>query len=336
MVKDFRYIMISSKYITREIHRQEWDIYWDKIEFSNLLQSWEYGEAKNSSQGWIPLRYAIETVDGEVIAIAQILTRTLPFLGGVARLNRGPLLLTEFTDPNSDNYLEVLKSVLMLKKEKRWWLFFIAPEMVRNSIEMTELRPLGLRLRRTSRWGSSLIDLEEELDDIVKNLNGKWRNLLRKAQKSDLQIRKILASDPEFEHAMYLYSNMQKEKNFSGMPINLLRDLGGCRGTMWGFNVYLGELDFPSGKKTVGMVITVRHGSTTTYLIGYSGHEGRKLSVNYLLLFQAITDAQESGCLSFDLGGLNENTPKGVAHFKRGISGKEYELFGELIPRVLL
>ncbi|MDB2676339.1 peptidoglycan bridge formation glycyltransferase FemA/FemB family protein [Amylibacter sp.] len=328
--------MVSSKYVTREIYRQEWEVYWGKITFSNLLQSWEYGQAKSSSQGWVPLRYAIENIDGEVVAIAQILTKTLPFFGGVARLNRGPLLFTEFDDPEYENYLEVLQSILELKQKKRWWLFFIAPEIARNIVDKSKLDALGLRLRNTSRWGSSVVNLKCNLDDIVKNLNGKWRNLLRKAQKSDLEVRKIVMSDPEFERAMYMYKKMQKEKNFSGTPVDLLRNLGTCKGSVWDFNIYIGELDFPSGKEIVGMVITVRHNKTSTYLVGCSSHEGRKLSVNYILLFQAISDAKKFGCLNFDLGGLNENTPKGVAHFKRGISGKEYELLGELIPRVLL
>ena len=32
----------------RELAKEEWDLYWPKINFSSLYQSWEYGEAKKA------------------------------------------------------------------------------------------------------------------------------------------------------------------------------------------------------------------------------------------------------------------------------------------------
>ena len=185
-------------------------------------------------------------------------------------------------------------------------------------------------------WGSSILDLSANADDLMKNLNGKWRNLLRKSQKTDLEVRQISGNQPEFESCVSLYENMQKDKDFVGIPLQLLRELGRCEGRAWDFRAYVGELRDveDSTQDLAGMLISVRHGNTATYLIGYTGYSGRKANVNYLLLWSAILDAKADGCQYFDLGGLNSNTPKGVAHFKRGLSGVEYDLLGEYISGI--
>ena len=323
-------------YIAREIGKQQWDGLWAIIENTNLLQSWEYGEAKKLSESWIPLRYVIESTDGKPVAIVQVLAKTLPVIGGIARLNRGPLLLSKTVKESPSSYLEILRSLLALRKSKKWWFFFIAPEIKKAKMEGVDLMSLGLKIRKASPWGSIVLDLVLDVDDLMKNLNGKWRNLLRKSQKSNLRVRQIDGKHREFESLLALYEAMQKEKGFTGMSLRLLRELGRSEGSMWALNAYVGELlDSEDLKEEIaGMLISIRHGNTATYLIGYTGHNGRKVNVNYLLLWQAILDSKAAGCKYFDLGGLNSNTPKGIAHFKRGVSGEEYELLGEYVAGI--
>ncbi len=77
------------------------------------------------------------------------------------------------------------------------------------------------------------------------------------------------------------------------------------------------------------MLVSIRHGDTATYLIGITNNEGRELQVNYALLWQAILDAKKNGCMWFDIGGLDATTPKGIAHFKKGVQSDPYYLIGE-------
>jgi len=78
-----------------------------------------------------------------------------------------------------------------------------------------------------------------------------------------------------------------------------------------------------------GVLISVVSGNTAIYLVGVTNNVGRKYNANYLMLWQAIIDAKKRGCNWFDLGGLNENTSKGIAHFKYGVNGMKYDLIGE-------
>jgi lipid II:glycine glycyltransferase (peptidoglycan interpeptide bridge formation enzyme) len=328
--------MAENIFVIREVERKEWDDLWSKVDNNNLLQSWEYGEAKRLSESWTPSRYVFENIDGEQVAIVQVLARTLPLIGGIARVNRGPLFLSKKIKESPSIYLEILRSLLALKKIKRWWFFFIAPEINKDQIEGFDLRCLGLKLRKASPWGSTILDLTPGVDDLKKNLNGKWRNLLRKSQKSGLSVRQINGKHREFESLIVMYEDMQKDKGFSGMPSELLRELGRLNDSIWSLSAYVGELteSEEATEEIAGMLISIRHGNTATYLIGHTGYASRKTNVNYLLLWQAILDAKSDGCQFFDLGGLNSNTPKGVAHFKRGLSGAEYELCGEFIAKI--
>ena len=74
----------------------------------------------------------------------------------------------------------------------------------------------------------------------------------------------------------------------------------------------------------------VRTGNTVTYLIGWSNLEGRKQKANYILLWEGIKYSKKLGVNWFDLGGLNKNTPEGIAHFKKGVGGSKYQMIGEL------
>ena len=67
----------------------------DKIPDYNLLQSWEYGEAKSSTSNWRVNRHFFSN-NGNKIGYAQVFVKHIPYLNtGVAWVNRGPLVLTE-------------------------------------------------------------------------------------------------------------------------------------------------------------------------------------------------------------------------------------------------
>ena len=80
----------------------------------------------------------------------------------------------------------------------------------------------------------------------------------------------------------------------------------------------------------VGSILISKQFKNLIYLIGWSSEEGRKLNVNYLLLWEAITYFKTKECKVFDLGGLiGEGHP--IDFFKLGINGDYYENSGEYL-----
>ena len=81
-------------------------------------------------------------------------------------------------------------------------------------------------------------------------------------------------------------------------------------------------------KIPLGILLSVDHGSTTSFLIGYMNEYGREINANYQLFWHAIIYAKEKGKKFFDLGGITENTTRGILQFKRGFNGEQYNLVG--------
>ena len=57
----------------------------------------------------------------------------------------------------------------------------------------------------------------------------------------------------------------------------------------WQFNIFIANTDTSKSiESCCGILVSVRHGDTTTYFIGISGKVGRELQVNYLLFTPLI------------------------------------------------
>ena len=328
-----------SDYIIREIDREEWNTHWNLVHQSNLLQSWEYGDSKANAENWKPIRFLFESSEGRPIALAQVLTKTWGLLGGVARLNRGPLFLLDidknFTSHKALSF--ILQSLKFEARRRRWWILYFAPELPDQNAYFNRLRESGFVPRSDkSSWASARLDLSITEDAIMGNLNGKWRNLLRKAQKSNLIIERIEGGGYALDELLESYSIMQTKKNFSGLSNELIRQLSSNKGPKWLFSLYKANIVKGGSLCCTGMLVSVRSGDCATYLIGYTDDDGRKFNSNYILIWQALLDAKKQGCRWFDLGGINENTPKGIAHFKKGLNGQNYNLIGEFRLRQLM
>ena len=325
----------STKYRYREINREEWKRHWPRVSQSNLMQSWEYGDAKEDS-GWRPIRYLFERIDGQPVALAQLLVKTWSIFGGVARVNRGPVLIEVDGGKIDDSAkLVLIKMLEKIARGKRCWILFIAPELRMHEDSLAVLKTIGLTPRKKSvPWGSSLVSLDGDEADLLKKLNGKWRNLLRKSQKNDLKVERAEYTEASICGLIEFYEEAQRDFGFSGVPPRLLRSLWKRSNEDFQFCQYFAtESD---GSEVVGVLVSVTHGDTATYLLGNTNFVGRKLNANYGMLWEAIIDAKNAGCLWFDLGGLNENTPKGVAHFKSGLNGDNYQLIGNAVSLLLL
>ena len=100
----------------RELAKEEWDLYWPKVNFSSLYQSWEYGEAKKPKAiGFLGVICEDEIIGP--ISMVQILTKKLPIFGDLARINRGPLLINN-KDQTSLNLQQIsLYSLSKLAKK---------------------------------------------------------------------------------------------------------------------------------------------------------------------------------------------------------------------------
>jgi lipid II:glycine glycyltransferase (peptidoglycan interpeptide bridge formation enzyme) len=315
----------------RDLTEDEWDGHWKKCSGTNLLQSWQYGAAKKAAAGWRAYRWLISDEIGRPVAVVQLLAREVPIFGGVARLNRGPLLLDGFSGNDElRTKLAALQVILREARRNRWRVLQAAPELPATDAAQLGLAALGLKKLSQEAWGSGRLALDVDEQTLLMGLKGKWRNCLRKGEKLGVTISHRVCKGEELDLLLRDYAQLQDSKGFAGLSKNLIRRLASQDGIGWEVALFIArEAEAAQVAEHLGVLMTIRHGDTATYVIGSANDKGRKMQANSVLLWRAILHAKQSGCAWFDIGGLDATTPRGIAEFKQGLNAVPYALIGE-------
>ena len=304
-------------------NKKEWNELLFKCEKVSILQTWEYGEAKQHAEGWTPIRSLI-TDENKPIGIAQMLVKKIPLLGKIVRINRAPLFFSKDHKVCSDTSVEIVQFLYYYWVIQKKTPLFVAPNIMYGEICDEVLTQIGFDHNTENRWASITIDLFLEETTLRKNLHQKWRNLLNKSEKVGLKLE-MDNSEDGWSFLMSKYNQLMTEKNFSGTSERLLRELRNVTKDASSVQVMFACKD---GKR-IGGVLIIGCVDTCHYLVGWNSPEGRLFQSNYFLLWQAVLIFKKMGFRWLDLGGINERMTPGITHFKRGIGGEEYTLIGE-------
>jgi lipid II:glycine glycyltransferase (peptidoglycan interpeptide bridge formation enzyme) len=316
-------------YQVKEVNEEYWNKCYLNSHKSNLLQSWQYGNAKGGCVRWNVIRFVILN-NGLEIAIAQAFIKKIPFLGGWVRVNRGPILMNKMGKEEYElTTLRAIASLLIEFQKKNLWLIKITPELDQTKFSHEFFKSYGLKNLKTT-YQSGLIDLTISEDVILSNLKKKWRYYLNKGRKLEVFIEIKDGYGKDVEVLIDEYAKFQKQKNFSGITKEMILSLAHGFGSHWKFSLFI-EYDSQDKKNVLGMLVSIRHGNTATYLIGLTSNLGREKYSNYVLLWNAIVLAKSAGCKWFDIGGLNQIENTGVAKFKLGLNSEIYNLSGEWV-----
>ena len=240
----------------------------------------------------------------------------------IYRINRGPLF---FDNENLNLYQQedIINKIFLFVSKKQFGLklFYISPEIRSNSTKDTFLKKHKFKITN-KYYGSSLLDISIDEQMLFENLVPKWRNLLRKGISINKDNHKILKSSNDIESFINQYLLFAKEKNFKTKNYKYFKTLLINNPSVFILGKNYNN-DFSNSFD--GAVVIVINGNTSTYYLGFSNNSGRKSNINYYLLWKAILFSKKLGCLYFDLGGITENTPKGIKHFKNGLNGVLYK-----------
>ncbi|CUW37962.1 conserved protein of unknown function [Magnetospirillum sp. XM-1] len=279
---------------------------------ANLLQSWAYGAAKVDEGGWQVERLEYREA-GLLVGMVQVMIRHLPLgLGGLAWINRGPLLA-----PGRDSAPAF--AALRRHYGARGFYLRVAPAVA------DQAPPPGFRPASRLGWASALLDLRPDEAVLRKGLSGKWRNTLNKAEREGPAV-----DDAEDDLGDFLvgYGRFLAERRVPTTVTPALlaalneRSLEHLRPLAYVARV---------GDEVVGGVLMARYAKGAEYLAGYGTEAGRRLGAGQLLLWRALVDVKRRGAEFLDLGGLDpERTPAGIRDFKEGVCGIPYRLAEEV------
>jgi len=339
LLLEIKYLRLKTKnYNTSfrvvEVSNVEYNELYLRCSNTNLLQCSSYIIAKGKVDKLEYKFFKILNLENVVVAICGVLLKKVFILGYMARINRGPLLI-EQNSMNSTvairkSYLTCIKALRDFGRRNRWLGTLIAP----NILISNENVDFSLR-NGFVKWGkgnfgycSATLDLQVSEESLFNNLQGKWRNLLRKSLKLNLTISTWTGDFDEISDLIAEYDSFKREKSFVGVSSDLIYELAN------NFSVSRGDFKYffvQHNEEIIGRLVTIIHGDTCTYFIGMSSEIGRIFNVNYLMLWHSIVKAKENGCRYFDLGGINYILAPSIGKFKDGLSGVNYNLTGEYL-----
>jgi len=177
------------------------------------------------------------------------------------------------------------------------------------------------------RW-EFLVNLNGSKDELWERLHGKKRNLIRKAMKTDVEI-KCATQMAELIHYRSLVDETWRRKIRSGISYpeppteNTMAIL---KRTV--IDTGLGKMLLAySGSQPVAGAFFVADHRSAYYVLSAANELGLRLSAPDLLLWEAMTHYQRSGLKLFNLGGLSESElggdpleKSGLYHFKKRFS----------------
>lgn len=167
-----------------------------------------------------------------------------------------------------------------------------------------------------------VLDLAPDLDALRAGLSGRWRNALVQGERGGLTVSDT-RDGAGLDWLVERHGEHMALGGYRGPSGPLLQALQAAGNDTAHLRLLRAEAD----GEAVSGVLLARHGDSVTWLVGWTGAEGRRLRATNLLLWRAVEIAKADGVRRFDLGGINEEAP-GVAAFKAGMGGRELTLVG--------
>ncbi len=299
-----------------------WDSAFKSIRRSTLLQHFPYAQA-NRAVNQTGARHGMIQIEGEAAGLVQISeVGVLRNMVHAVSLDRGPLW---FEGYGGQEHLAAFFDAFAAEFPKRLGRKMrLLPEAKDNGPNRSALSRAGYgRCDEMPGYETIWLALDEDPHTLRARLNGKWRNILSKSERSGLSLSEDWSGETA-AHFLQAYEADRTGKGYDGPSIKLLVQLFKHMVPREEAVIFNAEHD----GETVAAILVLLHGSSATYQVGWTTDTGRKLGAHHQLLWRAVLSLKDRGILDLDLGGINDESARGVKKFKQGLGGKEVTLVG--------
>jgi peptidoglycan pentaglycine glycine transferase (the first glycine) len=334
--------MSNSLKILEITDKNKWNEFVGAQPHAEFLQSWEWGEFQEKVEGQI-MRFGVEE-NGELIAAATLVKKTLPLSMNYFYCPRGPVIREEILEKIEEIFNYLFSEIKKIAEKEN--VIFLRLEPSRAEIPDTKYqiqKTIDIQVSKTI-----ILDLSLSEDELLKKMHQKTRYNIRLAEKKGVTIREVGISAP-----------LLPEEGSGVVGEVSLPCKGGDRGGLeefdkfWnlmsatvnrdGFRLHSKEyyqkmlaLDKNFIKLSFGEYegkilcagIFCFFGDTAVYLHGASSNENREVMAPYLLQWELIKKAKALGLKYYDFSGIDEKKWPGVTRFKHGFSGQELQYPG--------
>lgn len=299
-------------------NRTQWDGILAACRRPSLTQTSTYALAIHELQG-IKADFGLIRFDDKPIGL--VVAHGKPVLGapGSQTIYRGPLWVhDEIPGEMQKLALKLLRKRYRLRNGRP---VTFHPELNDTPGHRAQVADAGFK-RVAEGYRTIWLDLSQPPDALRAGLRANWRNRLVQAERNGMTI----IDDRACDHLAWLTEQHTEHMDlggYRGASAGLLDALRRFSNETSGLRVLVAE---HNGLPVSGVLLAT-HGSAATYLVGWTGEQGRALRATHLLLWHATEVLRADGRLWFDLGGINDDAP-GVARFKLDTGGEEVTLVG--------
>ncbi len=323
------------EYFVREIkNKDEWDRAYNKGERKTFLQSWEWGEF-SVSMGEKIWRFGVFIGDDPVII--ALVEKKVARRGKFLIIPHGPVsaqkLTGELSTWNNKNCREAFIFLIdYLKKlaiDEGCSFIRINPVWERDDSGLKIIKDLRFFKApiQTHPEASWKLDIEPPINILMGNMRKTTRYLIRRAENNPAI--KVTNSDDEENVRVFsdYHNRVSKRQKFVPFSYDYLSKEFSAFHNGDQVRLFFGAVD---GKIAAGSFV-VFSGKTAYYHHAISDPQYAKLSVPYLLGWEAIKEAKRRGCRIYDFWGfVDPKTEKGhpwagPTQFKMGFGGDKDE-----------
>jgi len=280
-------------------------------------QTLSYAQAAAHRIGAMAHFVTLSDQTGQPVAAACLRLKPVPGLGrGIVWIAAGPLI-----QPNAgpEDLEAVFATLRAYAQQSGHILRLRLPASTLRDVPSVDQNAAAAGFAPTDRsspYRTVIIDCDQEEDALMRALHGKWRNPLRNALKSGMELETLpIAACADRFHS--LYQQVQAAKGFSpDIPPEFYYHLNGPD---FSHEVLFARQDgVDVGAMTIG-----RAGTNGVYLFGATSEAGRRLNAGHYLMWKAILHCKAHGLRWFDLGGIDADTNPSVTRFKLRTGGAE-------------
>ena len=321
---------------TREVKdKKSWEDFISGCREKTFLQSWNWGEFQEKMGNKI---WRLGVYDKEELKGLSLVTKVAAKRGTFLLIQHGPVIKnSKFQIPNSKqtpNKFQILNTLLdklkEIAKEEKCSFIRVAPLFERNEENKKLFRSLGFReapMHASAYEATLKLDLTLSEDELLKNMRKTTRYLIRQCLKNQditIERRDDAAAALEYQKLNEEVAGRQGFVPFSGEYVkNEFESFIKDGQALFLFGKYKGE--------AAAAALVIYWSGIGFYHQAASRSKYQKLSIPYLLQWEAIKEAKRRGCAWYDFWGYVDPKKKpnhpwaGPTLFKMGFGGEVRE-----------
>lgn len=270
---------------------------------------------------------------GNIKGSLGILVRKVPFLPyTIMYAPRGPVC-----DVHDEATIkDLIDGVKVLAKQRKAYIFRIDPDVKSDDEEFVGImKKLGFSVKEESKTFDAIqpryvfrLDISGKTEDeVMAHFESKTRYNIRVALKHGVEVRVAPREELETFYNIMIETGMRD--NFVTRSLSYFQKMYDCMGEH--MRLYMAYYE---GKAIAG-TLAINYGDKVWYLYGASSNSYRNVMPNYLLQWNMIQWAIQSGSRIYDFRGvagiLEKDHPLyGLYRFKKGFNGEFTEFTGEM------